>query len=146
MALMTTIEAAIASLQGTLSHIQTGSGTAKVIVYGGTAPTKPQTAVGGGNKVLVQFNLPSTPFQAPVDGGTYAKAEVDVSILGAITAAADGDATFFRIVNANSVVSHQGAVSVIGGGGDMELSSVSVVTGVDVVVVSLALLQPTGQS
>lgn len=145
MALIIDMGVAVAALNATTTAIGSGANDAKVAVYSGAIPDNVSTAIGAQVK-LIEFELPDPAFgeAEAFDNNQFARAEVDTDALTPSTALADGEATFFRIFNGDDVAVVQGEVTAIGAGGMLELSSTNIVTGVEVVVVSLAMLQRTG--
>jgi hypothetical protein len=115
-----------------------------VIVYKGTVPANARAAMAGDVAQLVKLTSPADAFADAVanDAGGYAE-----SIAGAIPntpATADGHATFFRQYNRDNQVIYQGSVTLPNGGGEMELSSLDLLTGINAVVQSYSIRYPMG--
>lgn len=121
--------------------VDAGAGTSLLRIYSGSVPASADTALGA-QVVLVEFELPEPSFGNAVDanpGATATNEPVD-----SVQADATGTATFFRILNGDGNVVFQGSVSDTGGAGDLKLSSTSIISGIDVTVVSLTLTMPEG--
>lgn len=111
---------------------QANSGSLRI--YSGTAPTDANTALSG-NTLLAQLTMAATAFGAASSG---------VATAGTITADssadATGTATFFRVLGSNgTTVVFQGTVGT--SGAELNLNSVSIVTGGNVAVTSLTYTQ-----
>lgn len=111
----------------------------KLQIYDGVRPANPDTAVTTQN-VLVEFDLPTPAFGTPVDGASGATATANA--ITPVTAAATGTASWFRILDSADLPVWDGDVSDPAGAGDAKISSTSVVSGIDVSVVSMTFLQP----
>lgn len=115
-----------------LDAITTFAGNAALLrIYNGTQP-----ATGGTATTLLAELTCGTPFAAGASGG--------VLTLGSITqdssANATGTATWFRIVKSDGTTHvMDGTVTATGGGGDMTLSTTSVVSGQPVQVTSFTI-------
>lgn len=141
MALNITSALAVSACNTLVDAIDAGSGTAQLIIYGGTVPTNVEEALSD-QAALVTFDLPNPAFSDAVqeEAGGVATANA----VPTVQAAADGTATFFRILNGNSVPVMQGIASNVGDGGELELSSTNILEGIDVIVVSLSATMPKG--
>lgn len=104
-----------------------------ITVYDGTQPAGPGTAVTTQN-ALVVFTLLDPAFDAPVDGGVGATAELNLPT--SEPAAMDGIATWFRVSDDGGVALWDGDVTDTSGNGDMKISSTNVVEDIDVSIVS----------
>jgi hypothetical protein len=107
-------------------------------IYSGTMPTTADTALSG-NTLLSTLPMAATAFGA-------ANTSTGVATAAAITsdtnAAATGTATFFRVLETGgTVVVFQGTVTVTGGGGELQLSSTSIVATGTVSVTGLTYTQ-----
>jgi len=135
--------AAMAACDALTGIMNGGSGDTTLVVYSGTAPATVGDALSG-NTALVTFTLTDPAFPPSADSGTGATSTVDTGNVPQVAATADGTATFFRIFDGDGNATAQGDVTVVGGGGDLELSSVNIVTGVDVIMVALSVTMPKG--
>lgn len=114
---------------------------AKIRVYAGARPANANTALTG-QTLLIEFVAPNPLFGAPAQVGNTATATNNA--IDPVQAAATGTATFFQIVDGDDVVILDGSVTDIAGNGDLKLSNTSVVSGIDVTVVSLTAVMPEG--
>lgn len=101
-------------------------------VYGG-APPAGVALDPTGQALLVSLPLPSPAFAPAVDGGAQA------APIAPAAALVDGDATWYRVLNAQGAAQWRGSVSAPGEGGDMELLPPRLVKDVQVVVTSMVL-------
>lgn len=117
-----------------LDAIETAIGTSAVLkIRTGAAPADVATADSG--TVLVTMSLPSD-WMAAASGGSKAKSGTwqDAS------ADATGTAAHFRIYASDGTTAHlQGTVTVIGGGGDLELDNTSIAAGQSVTITGFTL-------
>jgi hypothetical protein len=101
----------------------------KLRIYKGTRP-----ATGGAETdLLVELACSATFAPAPSGGQLTANAITDG------TAGDSGTATWFRVLTSGNVAVLDGSVSATGGGGDMELSSTSIVAGGTVSISSFVI-------
>jgi len=112
------------------------------VVFKGTIPANVRAALPGDAAPLVTIVTAVDTFidAAANEAGGYAEALANA--IADTPAGADGIATFFRQFNRDNVAVWQGTVSEPNAGGDMELSSVNVIAGVNVVVQSYAFRTP----
>lgn len=108
------------------------SGTLKI--YTGAQPASGDDAPSG--TLLVTINLPADAMAAAASGvaaksGTWSGVAV-----------ADGDAGWFRLANSGATRNYDGAITATGGGGDIELDDVSILTGQTVVISAFTITQP----
>lgn len=108
------------------------SGTLKI--YTGSQPASADDAASG--TLLVTINLPADAMAAAASGvaaktGTWSGVAV-----------ADGDAGWFRIANSADTRNYDGAITATGGGGDIELDDVSILTGQTVLIGTFTITQP----
>lgn len=142
MAVKISTAAAIAACNALSDQPDVGAGpNGTLVIYEGTRPANADTAIGA-QKVLVTFELANPSFGAAADAGTTANASAEP--IAAVAASATGTAQFFRIFNTDGDPVFDGTVTAVGGGGDMEISSTAVVSGIDVTVVSLTAVMPKG--
>lgn len=141
MALKLSNAAAILAAEAVAGRINVGAAASTLVIYAGVAPADTDTAIGA-QPVLVSFELPDPAFGAGADtnpGGTCTLNPVDP-----VQALATGTATFFRIIDGDGVAVTQGVVTDTTGNGDLKLSSTSVISGIDVTVVSGTITMPEG--
>lgn len=108
------------------------SGTLKI--YTGSQPASGDDAASG--TLLVTINLPADAMAAAASGvavksGTWSGVAV-----------ADGTAGWFRFANSGATRNYDGSVTVTGGGGDIELDDVSIVTDQTVIINTFTITQP----
>lgn len=108
------------------------SGTCKI--YTGTQPANGNDAASG--TLLATINLPADAMAAAVTGvaaksGTWSGVAI-----------ASGDAGWFRLANAAGTRNYDGAITATGGGGEIELPDIEVVSGRTVIVGTFAINQP----
>ncbi len=102
-------------------------------IYDGTPPANADASLGS-NTLLAQLTLNATAFAAASGGTATANA-----ITADSSADATGTATFFRLLTSGATVVLQGTVSATGGGGDLQLGTTSITTGLTVSVSSLTI-------
>ncbi len=120
--------------------IDAGGGAGKLQIYSGVRPATADDAPAG--TLLVEFVLNATAFGASAEVGNGATATANA--IASVTAAATGTATWFRVIAFDDDVIFDGEVTATGGGGDLQLSTVSIAAGIDVSVVSLTATMPEG--
>jgi hypothetical protein len=117
----------------------TGPGVLRI--YSGSQPATPATSPSG--TLLAEFTL-SAPAFAAASGGSAA---LDVSPALTDTGITNGTAGYFRFLTATEAGGTglgvvDGSVTATGGGGDLELNSTSISTGVDVEVTGGSFTMP----
>lgn len=111
-----------------LDAITTFAGNgAKLRIYGGTRPATGGTAT----TLLAEFTLGS-PFAGAASGGS-----LSVTAPAATTGAADGTATWFRIVKSDNTFVLDGSVGT--SGADCNLNTTTISTGVNVSISSISI-------
>lgn len=131
--------AAILAAEAVAGLVDVGTSASTLVIYGGAAPADADTAIGA-QPVLVSFDLPDPAFGPGADtnpGGT-----VTLNAVTPVQASATGTATFFRIYNGDDDCVSQGSVTDTTGNGDLKISSTSVISGIDVTVVSGTITMP----
>lgn len=111
-------------------------GTLKL--YNGSRPASANTALSG-QTLLATFNFANPAFGSPSGGVVTANAIADA------TPAANGTATWARLESSVPGTVVDASVSVTGGGGDVQISSTTIDTGVDISVTSVTITQPSGE-
>jgi hypothetical protein len=132
--------AAIAICDALVDLIDSG-GAGHVKIYDGTRPTNPATAVTS-QVLLADFTLPNPAFgnAAAVTGGAAATANAVTQVSGS----AGGTASWFRVFNGSGTAIFDGDITVTAGGGDLTLSSVTIVSGNNVSITGFVYTQPKG--
>lgn len=92
-------------------YTNTGGGTAKFRIK-------------EGGITLIEFNL-ANPAYGAAAGGTITLASTPI----AAVASGSGEADNYEIVNRAGDIAHQGSVSLISGGGDIEVDNTNIVAG-----------------
>lgn len=116
-------------------------GKGKLAIYSGTRPVTGNDPIVAQTK-LIEFELPNPCFQGAVQVGSTGTATANP--ITPVTALASGNASFFRVFNSDDVAIFDGDVTDTTGNGDLKLSTVAVVAGIDVTVVSLTAIMPEG--
>ena len=114
-----------------------GTGTAVLQIRSGAQPATPDTTASG--TLLATVSLPNPAFGTPATG---VSALLGTPITAAFVAA--GTAGHFRVLNRNGDAVMDGDITVTGGGGTLQLSNVTIASGVDVVITGTSYTQPLG--
>lgn len=115
-----------------------GAGAATIEVRTGSQPAGPGTGATG--TLLATFTCADPAFQSYTNG----VATLDTTPVLEATAAATGTAGWFRMKDSDGNAVVDGSVTATGGGGDMTMNTVSVVSGATVQLTSGTITQPTG--
>lgn len=115
-----------------------------VRIYSGPKPVNNRAALVGANLVLVELDSPADAFSDAAANDVAGYAEALANPIPDTPATSDGEATFFRQFNRNNEAVYQGDVSAANGGAEMELSSTSLIAGINAVVQSYAIRYPMG--
>lgn len=144
MALSLSSAVGIAACDALTAKTEDGSAVAASYfrVYAGPPPATIRDALDGANVVLIDMEMPSPAFQPAVENLTDEVAEAAAFPVDQKPADANGRATFYRMFNKDNQPIWQGLVTAPNLGGDMELSSIDVVSGVNVVVQSFFMRVP----
>lgn len=119
-----------------LDAITTAVGNGSLIrIYSGTAPANVAAALSG-NTLLAELTA-GTPFASAASSGVLTAN----SITQDSSADATGTATFFRHATSGGTAVLQGTVTATGGGGDLTLSTTSIVSGQPVQITSYAFTE-----
>lgn len=113
------ISAVLAQAMAAAAATDIGSGSS-IRIYSGSKPSTPETAATG--TLLVTIPIAGS-FTA--SAGTLTAADP-----ASASPAASGTAGYFRVFTSGSTAKLDGTVSATGGGGDMQLGSTTVTTGV----------------
>lgn len=106
---------------------------ASLKIYTGTQPAAGAAATG---TLLVTITLPADAM-AVASGGVASKSGTWSGVAGAT-----GDAGWFRIESSSGSRWYDGAVTATGGGGEIELTSISITSGQTVTITSFSVTQP----
>lgn len=141
MALKFADSVAIAQCNAAVDLVDVGAGDGSVEIYNGSRPANPSVAISSQTK-LVDFVLPATAFgnAAAVTGGAQATANA----VTPVAAAATGTASWFRVFDGDGAALWDGDVTDTAGSGDMKVSSTSIVSAVEVSIVTWTFTQPKG--
>jgi len=128
------IQLSVSARNGRLDSIEASIGTSAILkIKTGAQPSDCASADTG--TVLATLNLPSDYFSAASSGemektGTWEDASADDT----------GTAAHFRLYASDGTTCHlQGSISVISGGGDMELGDISLTAGQAVLITTFTL-------
>ena len=126
MAVSLTNATAIAMCNAAVDRVDNGTTDANgdLVIYDGTPPADADTALSG-NTVLARVELQNPAFGAASDDNPGAIAALLGTPLDDLDIDATGTASFFRVHDRDNNVIWQGSVTATGGGGDLELNSVS---------------------
>lgn len=133
--------AAKAACDAIVDLLDAGAGAATLKIYTGSAPANVDDAATGTLLATLTCSDPAFGNAADANPGGRATAS---TITGDSSADATGTAGYFRALDSNGVAVIQGTVTAVGGGGDLELNSTSISSGVAVSVSSWTVTQPEG--
>jgi hypothetical protein len=143
MTLSVSTAVAIAACNAYTAKCDVGAGAAaSFTVYSGAVPANVATALTGANVALVTMVMSAPAFGAAAENVSLAAAESAANAVADKPALATGTATFYRMFDKDGNAIWQGVVTAPNGGGDMELSSVSVIQSVSVVLQSFYFRVP----
>lgn len=140
MALATRISnaAAIAACDAIVDLIDGGAGAGLLRIYDGTQATDPDTAIGA-QTLLAELTLSDPAFGAAADAAPGGRATASAITTDA-SANATGTATWFRVVTSAGTAVIDGSVGT--SGADLNLNTVSIVSGASVAVTSWTFTVP----
>jgi hypothetical protein len=129
-----------AACDGVVDLVDVG-GPGFIRIYTGAQPAGPDTVPSG--TLLAEFTLSNPAFTAAVAG----VATLDVTPALTDTGITDGTAGWFRMLTAAEAAGDgqgvlDGSVTATGGGGQLELNTVTISTGVDVEITSGTVTMP----
>jgi hypothetical protein len=124
---------ASAACDGVVDRLDAG-GAGTIEIRTGTQPATADTAASG--TLLATLTLPNPAFGAASNGVATANA------IAAVAAVATNTAGWFRAKSGGGATVLDGSITATGGGGDMQLNSVSLVNGVNVQVTSWTVTMP----
>jgi hypothetical protein len=110
-----------------------------LIIYSGTQPTNPDTALSG-NTALATFTFNSPSFGTNSSSGGYQVTTASF-VAGTVTAGATGTASFARVLKSNGTTA-VADVTVGTSGADVNLNSVSITSGGNVTLTSFQFKMP----
>lgn len=129
-----------AALDAALALIDNGASAGYLRIYNGTVPADADAALGSPT-TLATLTMSDPAFPASSDAGPGATSTAN-TITDDTAADATATAQFFRIYDSDNVCRFQGAVTATGGGGELELNTVSIVANAVVGVTSLVATLP----
>lgn len=130
---------AVARRNEMLDSVRDNLNTGFCRIYSGTRPTDADTALSG-NTLLAQCTFNATFAPAASGGVLTANA-----ITGDSSADATGTATFARLFQSDGTTAFADiSVTATGGGGELQLSTTSIVSGVAVSITSFTITAPVG--
>lgn len=138
MAIKISNAAAIAACDAIVDKVDDGSGAGTLVIYDGTRPADPDTAVTSQN-VLAELTFSDPAFGAAADDAPGGKATAS-SITADSSADATGTATWFRVFDSDDNALWDGDVGT--SGSDLNLSSTSITSGDTVSITSLTFEMP----
>jgi len=119
-----------------VDSLDAGSGAGTIQIRSGTRPADPATTATG--TLLATVTCIDPAFGAASSG------VATIADPAGVTAAATGTASWFRALDSNNAACFDGSVTATGGGGDLTLSSTSVVSGTTVDVTGGTITVPQG--
>lgn len=138
MALTISSAAASAACDAVLALVDGGTGAGTLSIYSGTRAADPGTSPAG--DLLAQFTLDDPAFASASSGA----ASLDVDPALTDTGITDGTAAWFRFADSDGNGVVDGTVTATSGGGDLELNTVTISTGVNVEVTGGTITMPDG--
>lgn len=119
------------------ARFDAGAAGGTIKIYSGTRPANANTAVGGGNTLLLTFTLATTALAAPASG---------VASLAGLPLAAEGvaagTATWWRGADSDGNTVTDGSCGADGSGENIELSTTTISVGLDVNLTAGTFTQP----
>jgi hypothetical protein len=126
-----------AAADGVVDRLDAGAAAGTLKIYTGAQPADADDAATGTLLVTLTF---SDPAFGASSGGT-----ATAGVITSGTAVATGTAGWFRCADSDGVTVFDGDITAGGGGGDIELSSMSITTGDTVGVSSLTYTPPASE-
>ncbi len=130
--------ACLVALNALVDRIDAGAGAGTLVIYSGTVPADADTALSG-NTVLATLTFSDPAFGNAADAAPGGTATAN-AITSDTSADATGTATFFRVFDSDALIVFQGTVGT--SGADINLNTVSIVSGATVAVTSLTISLP----
>lgn len=125
-----------AAADAVVDRLDAGAGAGKVRIYTGSQPASANDAATG--TLLVDIPLNDPAFGAAATG----VATMDDTPTPSANAGATGTAGWFRALDSDDNTVIDGSVTATGGGGDMELNTTSLVSGVAVSITAWTVTMP----
>ena len=127
------IEIAVAARTAAIDAVKILANTGFIRIFSG-APPDPDSAPG---TLLAELDFIATAFGATTDDGTNSSATAN-AITQEASAPATGTASYYRVLQSNgTTVAWQGnSITTTGGGGDLELNTLTITTGLPVDITS----------
>lgn len=119
-----------------VDSLDAGAGAGTIQIRSGTRPADPATTATG--------TLLATVTCADPAFGSASSGVATITDPAGVTAAATGTASWFRALDSNSAACFDGSVTATGGGGDLTLSSTSIVSGTTVDITGGTITVPQG--
>jgi hypothetical protein len=119
-----------------VDSLDAGAGAGTIQIRSGTRPADPSVTATG--------TLLATVTCADPAFGSSSGGSATISDPAAVTAAATGTATWFRALDSNAAACFDGLVTATGGGGDLTLTTTSIVSGMQVDVTGGTITVPQG--
>jgi hypothetical protein len=119
------------------ARFDAGAAGATIKVYSGARPATADTAVGGGNTLLLTITLAATAFGAQ-SNGSMSLAGLPIDGIGV----AAGTAAWFRAADSDGVTVTDGTCGAEGSGADIELSTTTISVGLEVTLTAGTVTQP----
>ena len=119
-----------------VDSLDAGAGPGTLAIRSGTRPVDPATTATGTLLATVTFADPAF--------GSSSSGSATVSDPAGVSAVATGTATWFRAFDSNGAACFDGLVTATGGGGDLTLTTTSIVSGMTVDVTSGTITTPQG--
>ncbi len=132
--------AALAACNAIVDRLDAGAGAGTLKIYAGSVPANVEAAAG---TLLATLTLSDPAFGDAVDINPGARATAN-AITSDSSADATGTAAYFRASDSDGTSSIQGTVTATGGGGDLEVGTVSFVAGAVISVTSWTVTVPEG--
>lgn len=126
-----------AACDAVVDLLDLGSGAGTIKIYTGTQPTTANDAVAG---TLLATITMSDPAFGAASTGAAALAGTPLSA----TAVASGTAGWARVADSNAATVFDGSVTATGGGGQIELATTTITSGVTVQITSGTVTMPAG--
>jgi hypothetical protein len=119
-----------------VDSLDAGAGPGTIQIRSGTRPADPATTATG--TLLATVTCADPAFGASSSGAAT------ISDPAAVTAVATATATWFRALDSNAAACFDGLVTATGGGGDLTLTTTSIVSGMQVDVTGGTITVPQG--
>jgi hypothetical protein len=132
-----TIAVRNAQLAQLASRFDAGTTGATVKIYSGARPATADTAIGGGNTLLLTITLATAAFGAQVNG-SMSLAGLPIDAIGV----AAGTASWFRAADSDGTTVTDGTCGADGSGADVELSTTTISVGLEVSLIAGTITQP----